>query len=105
MKGIVKDIVYALRTLRKSPFFTIAVIASLALGIGGNTAIFSLIDQVLLRSLPVQNPSDLVILHSPGPRNGRVNSDEDSSAGSFSYPMYKDLRDKQSALSGLLARF
>src|SRR5262249_613116 len=85
--------------------FTIAVIASLALGIGGNTAIFSLIDQVLLRSLPVRDPAQLVIVKSPGARNGRVSSDESDSAGSFSYPMYKDLSEKQTALSGILARF
>ncbi len=105
IKNLTKDVLYAVRTLRRSPFFTIAVIVSLALGIGGNTAIFSLIDQVLLRSLPVQNPSELVILKSPGPKNGHVNSDEGEGEGSFSYPMYKDLRQKQSALAGLLARF
>jgi putative ABC transport system permease protein len=103
--GIIKDVGYALRSLGRSPVFTLAVVCSLALGIGGNTAIFSLIDQVLLRSLPVQNPQELVIVKSPGPRNGQVESDEVGSAGSFSYPMYTDLRDRQTALAGLLARY
>src|SRR6185436_6972232 len=100
-----KDIRYALRSLQRAPMFTAAAILSLALGIGGNTAIFSLIDQVLLRSLPVSNPQQLVLVKSPGPKSGRVSSDEGSGAASFSYPMYKDLRDKQTALAGLIARY
>jgi predicted permease len=102
---IFKDIRYAWRSLQRAPVFTVAAILSLALGIGGNTAIFSLIDQVLLRSLPVSNPQQLVIVKSPGPRSGHMSSDEGNGAGSFSYPMYKDLRDKQTAFAGLLARF
>jgi len=100
-----KDFTYALRTLKAAPVFTIAAILSLGLGIGANTAIFSLIDQVLLRTLPVQKPEELVIVKSPGPKSGHVNSDEDGSAGSWSYPMYKDLRDKNTGFAGLIARF
>src|ERR1051326_3537803 len=105
LSGMSKDIGYAIRSLRRSPLFTVAAVLSLALGIGGNTAIFSLIDQVLLRSLPVRNPKELVILKSPGPRYGHVNSDEGSGEASFSYPMYKDLQQKQTGLAGLFARF
>ena len=71
---------------------------TLALGIGANTAIFSLMNQVLLRLLPVKNPSELVILRSPGPQTGHVSTDGDS-AESFSYPMYKGLRDTNSVFS------
>jgi predicted permease len=103
--GIFKDFGYALRSLRRAPVFTAAAVLSLALGIGGNTAIFSLIDQVLLRALPVPNPQELVIVKSPGMRTGHVSSDEAQGAGSFSYPMYQDLRDKQTGFAGLLARY
>src|SRR5262249_36582122 len=75
------------------------------LGIGANTAIFSLTDQILLRRLPVERPEELVVLRSPGPKGGRVTSDGDN-ATSFSYPMYKDLRDRgNNVFSGLLARY
>ena len=60
----------ALRTLFKSPFITLVAILSLALGIGANSAIFSLFDQILLRALPVQRPEELVNLSSPGPKPG-----------------------------------
>src|SRR5580698_3696920 len=104
MGNFTQDLKYAFRTLGKNPGFTIVAIITLALGIGANTAIFSLTDQVLLRLLPVERPEELVILRSPGPVGGRVSSDGDSSA-SFSYPMYKNLRDQNPSFSGLLARF
>lgn len=90
--------------LAKHPGFTSIAILTLALGIGANTAIFSLVSQVLLRRLPVQNASELVVLRSPGPMRGHVWSDGDE-AQSFSYPMYKGLRDTNSVFSGMLARF
>jgi len=90
--------------LAKSPGFTAVAVLTLALGIGTNTAIFSLTDQVLLRLLPVQRPEELVILHSPGPNPGHTWNDGDDAA-SFSYPTYKDLRDRNQVFSGLLARF
>jgi len=91
--------------LLKSPGFTVIAVLTLALGIGANTAIFSLTDQVLLRLLPVERPEALVVLRSPGPKTGRVWCDGDCDA-SFSYPMYKALRDRGGdAFSGLLARF
>jgi hypothetical protein len=58
---------FALRTLRKSPMFTFVAVTSLAFGIGANTAIFSLINQVLLRTLPVHDPEQLVLLSGEGP--------------------------------------
>jgi len=104
MKALVQDIKYALRMLGKSPAFTAVAMLTLALGIGANAAIFSFTDQVLLRSLPVPNASELAVLHSPGPNPGRTWADGDSSA-SFSYPMYKELRDRNTVFSGLLACF
>lgn len=90
--------------LAKSPAFTLIAVTTLALGIGANTAIFSLMNQVLLRELPIKNPGELEILRAPGPKSGHVSTDGDS-AESFSYPMYKGLRDKNSVFSGILARY
>ncbi len=86
--------------LAKSPGFTAIAVITLALGIGANTAIFSLMNQILLRQLPVKNPDELVILRAPGPVTGHVSDDGDA-AESFSYPMYKGLRDNNSVFSGI----
>ena len=97
-----KDLVLSLRTLRRSPLFSTVAILSLALGIGANTAIFSLLDQVTLRSLPVKDPHRLVVLHTE--YNGPGSSASDSNESVFSYPMYRDLRDRDPAFSGVIAR-
>ena len=76
----------------------------LALGIGANTAIYSLLDQVLLRSLPVKNPGRLVQLKSVGSDSGHVSSWGGDDHLYFSYPMYRDLRDKSTVFDGMLAR-
>ena len=104
MRAIWQDIRFGARMLGKHPGFTAIAMLTLAIGIGANTAIFSLVNQVLLRHLPVQNPGELVLLRSPGPTRGHVWSDGDQ-AQSFSYPMYKGLRDTNSVFSGMLARF
>jgi predicted permease len=104
MENLLQDIRFGLRTLGKNPGFTVVAILTLALGIGANAAIFSLMDQVLLRLLPVERPRELVVLTSPGVNHGRVWSDSDGGP-SFSYPMYKDLRDRNEVFTGLLARF
>ncbi len=73
IEALVQDIGYALRVLRKSPGFTAAVTLSLALGIGANTAVFSLIDAVMWRMLPVKNPEGLLLLvHGQGPTLNRT---------------------------------
>jgi predicted permease len=99
-----EDLRYSLRGLRKSPMFTIVALLSLALGIGANTAVFSLMDQVLLRSLPVKHPEELVLFNAPGPRRGRIDTSYDDKL-TFSYPMYRDIRDRNPVFSGVLARF
>jgi predicted permease len=104
MQNLWKDITFGLRMLAKSPGFTAIAVMTLALGIGANTAIFSLMNQILLRQLPVKNPDELVILRSPGPMTGHISSDGDD-AESFSYLMYKGLRDNNSVFSGILARY
>jgi len=94
----------ALRTLFKSPFITLVAILSLALGIGANSAIFSLFDQMILRPLPVPQPQALVNLKTPGPKPG---SNSCSQAGGcdevFSYPMFRDLERVQDSFTGLAA--
>jgi predicted permease len=104
MHSFWQDLRFAARIFVKTPGFTAVAILTLALGIGANTAMFSLTDQVLLRLLPVERPKELVMLRSPGPQHGHSTSDYDS-ATSFSYPMYKALREQHEAFSGLLARF
>jgi predicted permease len=100
MTAFIQDVRYAVRTLVKAPAFTIVVILTLALGIGANTAIFSLADQVLLRLLPVKSPEQLVVLDGPGAFQGRTFNN-----GTFSYPIYRDFRDQNTVFDGVLARF
>jgi len=92
----------AVRTLLKTPFVTGVAITSLALGIGANTAIFSLFDRFLMRPLPVEAPASLVNLAAPGPKPG---STQCSQAGPcsdvFSYPMFRDLERLQTSFTGL----
>jgi predicted permease len=84
--------------LLKNPGFTLVVVFTLALGLGANAAIFSLMDRVLLQTLPVANPEQLAVLSSFD-KDGEVMTEN-----SFSYPMYKDLRDRNDVFSGVLAR-
>jgi predicted permease len=104
MHSLVEDLRYALRQLRRSPAFAVAAILTLALGIGANTAIFSLLDQALLRSLPVRDPRQLVILEGTGEAwEGHASSHGGDKQAYFSYPMYRDLRDRNQAFEGLIA--
>lgn len=96
---------FALRALAKTPVVSLVVVLSLALGIGANTAIFSLLYQVLLRSLPVQDADRLVTLKFPGEFKGGRNST--SGAGGmdyiFSYKMFRELERNQKGLAGVAA--
>jgi predicted permease len=104
MTNPLEDLRYAIRGLRKSPMFAVVALLSLGLGIGANTAIFSLMDQALLRSLPVKQPEQLVLFSANGPRRGRVSTSY-GDVYTFSYPMYRDFRDQKAVFSGVLARF
>jgi predicted permease len=88
-----KDLQYAIRGLVKRPGFVAVAVITLALGIGANTAIFSLVNTVLLRSLPVERPNEIVSVAMRG---------KDDSMSAFSYPNYRDFRDRNEVLSGLL---
>ena len=104
MQNILNDLRYALRQLRRSPVFTLTAVLTLALGVGANTAIFSLLDQALLRSLPVREPQRLVYLQGTGHAwQGHSSSHGGGEESYFSYPMYRDLRDKDAAFDALVA--
>jgi predicted permease len=92
IESMLSDVRYALRTLRKSPAFTIAALLSLALGIGANTAIFTFINALLLRPLPVRYAASLVEMSGAGPERAFV-----------SFPMYRDIADRQQVLTGIFA--
>src|SRR6266852_2686936 len=104
LHNLLQDVGCDLRRPAYNPGITCIAILTPALGIGENTAIFSLLNQVLLRRLPVQNPEELVVLKSPGPKRGHVWSDGDDSE-IFSYPLYKGLAKNTEVFSGMLARF
>src|SRR5437588_13104512 len=96
---------FAIRSLRKAPLFSLVVIVSLGLGIGGNTAIFSLLHQVLPRSLPVERPEELVVLHSPGEfKSGRSSTNNSGGRYSiFSYRVFRELEKRQAGVTGRAA--
>ena len=94
----------ALRTLFKTPFVTLVAIVSLALGIGANTAIFSVFNQILLRPLPVRSAAQLVNLSAPGPKPGSNScNDAGDCEDVFSYPMFRDLEREQNVFTGIAA--
>lgn len=96
------DIRYSIRALTRTPGFAVIAVLSLALGIGASTAIFSLLYQVLLKSLPVRDAQQLVLLHSDGPHPGGSSSDHDETV--FSYPLFRQLRARNQVFEGITAR-
>ena len=98
LEVVAQDLRYGFRQLRMRPGFALAAIASLALGIGANTAIFMLVDQILLRMLPVESPRELVQLRLEGIRPGGNWGD---GLHTFPYPTYLALRDQNTVFSGL----
>jgi predicted permease len=105
MRSLLDDLRYAFRTLRKNPVLTSVAILSLGIGIGANTAIFSLMDRVLFRALEVRDPRGLVLLRSAGGWSGSI----DTSYGddvSFSFPKYLALQEQSGAVAeGVMARY
>jgi len=95
-----QDVKYTLRSLAKQPGFAAVVVLTIALGIGATAAIFSLTDKVLLQTLPVAKPENLVLITTYDPKEG-LDRDGDNT---WSYPMYQDLRDRNSVFSGVIAR-
>ena len=97
---LVRDLRYGMRSLLQSPGFAITAILTLALGVGANTAVFSVMNVILLRSLPVADPSQLFYLRTSNPPRGTGTVD---STQTFSYPVYEALRDQHRALSAVIA--
>jgi len=100
MGSMMGDLRYAARVLAKNPVFTVVAVLTLALGIGANTAIFTLLDQVLLRLLPVKEPQQLVLLTMRGRHYG-----SNWGGNAISYPMYRDFQDHNQVFSGMFCRF
>jgi len=90
------DLRYTFRTLRKAPAFAAIVVLSLALGIGANTAVFSIIDAALLKAMPVRAPNQLVDVTRLTVRGA---------SHGFSYPMYREFRDRSDAFEGVIAMY
>jgi predicted permease len=105
MENVLRNLRYALRQLRRYPGFSAIAVLTLAVGIGANAAIFSLVDQVLLKQLPVVEPDRLVRLKYAGSNTGHASSYGGDRYEYFSYSMYRDLRDQNSVFSGMLAMF
>ncbi|MGA2535294.1 MAG: ABC transporter permease [Terracidiphilus sp.] len=100
LERLALDVSYGVRTLAKNPAFTLVAMATLALGIGANTAMFSLLDQVVLRLLPVRDPEKVVIVRETGNHYGNSYG-----PNTISWPMFEDLRDHNQVFSGMFCRF
>ena len=99
MTNVLSDLKYALRAIRRNPLFAAVAILSLALGIGANTAIFTLMDQVMLRRLPIRDPEQLVMLYQTGSHMGSNMGDR-----MHSYPIYQDFQQKAEPFSEVICR-
>jgi predicted permease len=100
VENLLQDIRFALRTFLKNPGFALIAVATLALGIGANTAIFTILDSVLLRTLPVAHPQQLVMLTDPD-AHGMSTGSEDGDRSLLAYSEFEYLRDHNSVFSGI----
>ena len=100
LETTLRDLSYSFRALARTPGFTAIAILTLALGIGANTAIFTLLDQVLLRLLPVKNPQQLVLLTMRGHHYGN-----NWGGNAISHPMFRDFRAHNEVFSDMFCRF
>jgi predicted permease len=103
VENFMRDVIHGLRNLRRSPGFTAVAIISLALGIGANSAILSLVDTLMLRWLPVQRPKELVQLAMLPTEPPAAGEKAATPSGSFSYPIVEAIRDRNSVFSGMFA--
>ena len=101
MSKVIADLWYACRSLRKAPLFALVAVVSIAFGIGANTTVFTLVDQVLLRTLPVTRPAELVQVSAPNQENYGGGMGDGSE---LSYAIYRDLRDHNSVFAGMFCR-
>jgi hypothetical protein len=101
MHTLINNLRYATRQLHKSPGFALTAILTLAIGIGANTAVFSVMNAVLLRSLPVPEPNRVFNLRVDGRPDGTSNTGDDET--SFSYPAFEQLRQRRDVFSDLIA--
>ncbi len=102
LESLVQDLRIGVRALLRNPGFAAAAVLTLALGIGVNAAMFSILERTLLRTLPVPHPEALVFLYHTGPVQGHSSSDEGGGAV-FSYPMFRELAAAQTPFIGLAA--
>jgi putative ABC transport system permease protein len=106
MELVLRDLNFGLRGLFRNRGLAIVAVLTLAVAIGANSTIFSLLSQALLRALPVRDPQQLVVLNFAGATDGHTHSEGGDRPGhhyEFSYPMFRDMRDQNRVLSGLIA--
>ena len=99
-----REIRLTVRSLARTPLYTLTAVLSLALGIGATTAIFSMMDQVLMRTLPVKDPGRLAFIYHPGPLQGSSSTSEQGGPA-FSYPMFREMQAQQTAFTGLAGSY
>ncbi|HEY6386599.1 MAG TPA: permease prefix domain 1-containing protein, partial [Candidatus Acidoferrum sp.] len=102
IETLIRDVRFGFRAMKRSPGLTLVAVLSLALGIGANTAMFSLLDAILLKSLPVQNPSRLV-LFGAGRWGGSQDTLPDRSWELFSSPFYREISEQNAVYAGVTA--
>jgi hypothetical protein len=99
-----REIRLTIRSLARTPLYTLTAVVSLALGIGATTAIFSMMDQVVMRTLPVKAPERLAFVYHPGPLQGSSSTSEQGGSA-FSYPMFREMQAQQTAFDGLAGSY